>query len=540
MSSISSLYKSISGLRAAQTGLQVTGHNISNVNTEGYTRQQLLQSESQYLTIGSNGGYKMQLGLGVNCDEIRQIRDGFIDQRLRAESSVLNYYQSLNNTMVDIDKIFDEPYGDTLSDELNTFWKQLQKLSWSANGVEERLSFIKSSKALIEKINSIGEALQNEQDNLNHSVEASVKDINQIVDQIADYNEKISLAEASGLKANDYRDERNLLLDKLATYGSIQYYEDTEAQVHVKFEGHDVVNKQIKVHMKLESPDAQSIFKEPVWQDTGSSVYNFNEKISNFAENDTGKLKALMVARGRNHATKSTTWNDLALNDNYSVDESGNNFIIPTIEKKLNEFEKNIVQMVNEAFTGTGLGEHSGQTGVKVFIFADGGDETHGKVYVTGNLMINPELLEEGGHNKLGTVFRPEPGAPEPTTDAERNEQDNRLAKNLYTEWQREKEWYQDVRDAERTAAPRSRNSNVNDFYSEFMVEIGIIGNLGKAMTDSKSLSYASIENDRAAMSSVSQDEEFASMLKYQYAYNASARVITMIDSMLDTVINRI
>ena len=59
-------------------------------------------------------------------------------------------------------------------------------------------------------------------------------------------------------------------------------------------------------------------------------------------------------------------------------------------------------------------------------------------------------------------------------------------------------------------------------------------------MTDSKSLSYASIENDRAAMSSVSQDEEFASMLKYQYAYNASARVITMIDSMLDTVINRI
>ena len=75
MSSISSITKAVSGLKAAQTGLQVTAHNIANTGTEGYTREHVLQSDSGYLSIGNNGGYKMQVGLGVNIDEIRQIRD---------------------------------------------------------------------------------------------------------------------------------------------------------------------------------------------------------------------------------------------------------------------------------------------------------------------------------------------------------------------------------------------------------------------------------------------------------------------------------
>ena len=142
MSSISSLTKAVSGLNAAQKGLQVTGHNIANTNTKGYTRQQLLQSDSSYLSVGTNGGYKMQVGLGVTCDEIRQIRNSLADKRLRTENSVLNYYQKLNTVTTDIEYMFDEPYGDTISDLLDTFWSQAQKLSTSPSGVEERKSFI--------------------------------------------------------------------------------------------------------------------------------------------------------------------------------------------------------------------------------------------------------------------------------------------------------------------------------------------------------------------------------------------------------------
>ena len=140
MSSISSITKAVSGLVTAQKGLQVTGHNISNTNTQGYTRQQLLQSESGYLTIGKNGGYSMQVGLGVTCDEIRQIRDDLADKRLRTEKSVLSYYQSLNAASSDIESMFDEPYGSTISDYLNDFWSQTQKLSTTPNGVEERMN----------------------------------------------------------------------------------------------------------------------------------------------------------------------------------------------------------------------------------------------------------------------------------------------------------------------------------------------------------------------------------------------------------------
>lgn len=543
MSSISSLGKMVSGLNAAQKGLQVTGQNISNVNTKGYTRQQLLQHDTGYLTIGTNAGYAMQVGRGVSCTEIRQIRDELADKRLRNESSILGYYQNMTSASQEIEALFDEPYGDTLSDMINDFWAQTQKLNTAPDGVEERLSFIKSAKVLIGKINDVSNGLSAYQTQVNKQVESSVSKVNELILQIKDYNEMIAKAEINGDNANDYRDQRNLLLDELSTYGKVDYYEEADSRLLVKFEGHIVINKKFTNTLELKQTEEGSPFNKPIWSDTKTDVYDMTKESNSANGNDTGSLKALLLVRGDNYVTADTSWDDVALNDNFSVDKSGNSYMIPKYQKLLNDFANKLVNMVNEAFDGTGIGFHEGQAGVPVFVLADvpsdlvkpaadaseeewaAYNERYNALLIPGNIQVNPELLESGGYNKLGTVS----GDPE-------NAGDNTKITEFLAKWEENIEWYQN----DGKTAPLSKTVNLTNFYSEFVTDMGTDSSLYRIKANEKNTSVLNIENERQAMGGVSQDEEFANMLKYQYAYNASARMITMLDGMLDTIINKL
>jgi len=590
MSSISSLTKAVSGLVAAQKGLQVTGHNISNTNTDGYTRQQLLQSDSRYLTVGKNGGYSMQVGLGVTQDEIRQIRDELADKRLRTENSVLCYYQKLNAAVSDIESIFDEPYGSTVSDLINDFWSQTQKLSTNPDGVEERMSFISTAKVLISKVNVVTDSLTTHQQKLDNDVKASVNRINEILEGIKEYNDKISIEVATGENANDYRDQRNLLLDELSQYGEINYYEEADRRVVVKFEGHVVVNKGLVNKMELEQTEVGSPFSSPIWADTKSRVYKLDERSSSTLANDTGSLKALLIARGNNIVTGTTKWEDVALNNNFSVDVEGNAFVIPKVQKMLNEFTTTLVGMVNDSFTGTGIGAHEGIDGVPVFVPITISNENKQKmtnlaaakdakevalkqakveleeakkingnvvaaeaevaraqeevekaekaykefrasILIAGNVQVNPELLESGGYNKLGTVSKGDG-----TTDNSANIGDNSIVKDFLSAFGATQVWNEAGNEV---TAPYQKTSTMTDFFSELVTDLGTQSSLYTSKVSEKNISVTNIENERQAMSGVSTDEEFSNMLKYQYAYNASARMITMLDGMLDTIINR-
>lgn len=607
MSSISSITKAVSGLIAAQKGLQVTGHNISNMNTNGYTRQQLLQSESPYLNVGHTATNTMQVGLGVTCDEIRQIRDALADKRLRTEKSVLCYYQTLNSVTQDIESMFDEPYGDTISDFLNDFWSQAQKLSTSAGEVEERMSFISAGKVLIAKINDVSNSLTDYQYHINSNVETSVKRINEITAEIRKLNDKISKAEVNGDNANDYRDERNLLLDELSEYGEISYYEDASNMVRVKFEGHQVVNGEFEINIELKDIP-NSPFKLPVWSDTKDEVIDLKEISSAANQNDSGKLKALLIARGNEVVNSETTWDDIALNDNFSVDVYGNAYTIPKIQKMLNEFANELVSIVNESFTGMGIGTQMGEPGVQVFVPINISDanktaleekwkdvsnkkaevdkasvaleekkvaleaakesgiatdiesatiavnnaqsaldtakdklkasqktyeDFQAKVMGPGNIQVNPLLLTNGGHNYLGTVTKAlDSSNPNTNQDCK---SDNSIVKDFLSEWSVNRSWFEDGK----VTSPNNKIVNLPTFFTEIVTNFGSDGKVYNDKAEEKSKSVNNIENERASMGGVSMDEEFTYMLKYQYAYNASSRMITMLDGMLDTIINR-
>lgn len=518
MSSISSLTKAVSGLQTAQKGLQVTGHNLSNIGTTGYTRQQLLQHESGYITIGKNGGYAQQVGLGVSSTEIRQIRDELADRRLRTEQSVLCYYQKLTTASQEIENLFDEPYGSNIGDLMSSFWGQAQKLNTAPEQVEERLSFINSAEVLITKINSIADELSNQQYSLTEEISDAVDSINSIIEQIGELNKKIAAAEVNGDHANDYRDQRNLLIDELSTYGDVSYYEEPDSRVVVKFEGHPVVNKESVSKMEMVRQEEYGSFDIPVWTNTGRPVCKLEDNAVNaLNENATGTLKALMVARGNAIVTKDTTWSDVAINDNRSVDENGNNYVIPKTIMMLNTYADKLTSMVNECFDGFGI---DGEPGVPVFV-----EIREGLGMVAGNIQVNPELLAAGGYNKLGTV---------PETDTS-NIGDNSKVTEFLNAWGKNQDWFTDTTDP---AAPVSKNLTITAFYNSVVTDIGSQTATYSNAAQQKATSVMNIENERQSMGGVSQDEEFSNMIKYQYAYSASARMVTMLDSMLDTIIN--
>lgn len=552
MSSIASLGRMVSGLMASQSGLQVTGHNLTNVNTPGYTRQQVLQHDSAYLDIGSAAQPK-KVGLGVSITEVRQIRNEFADQRFRTENSVLNFYSVKQSATSEVEAILGEPHGESISKMLDQFWSQTQKLGTNPSGVEERLSFLQTAHVLVEKANHITESLYNYQHHLNSEVIESVDSINKMLHQIKDYNEDIAVKEINGDNANDLRDQRNMLLDELSQYMDIEYYEEADSRVVVKAEGKEVVDKQFVTELKLEQTGPMSPFVKPVWKDTGDDVYRLNKEVSSDKENDTGKLKALLISRGNDTADASTDWDDIALNNNKSVSNSGNAYMIPKLQKEFSMFIQELTKEINGSLDGYSMGGNTNQKGVPVFVpikSANGAplpthpvqttgmtDEEYNVAMeqyfndiephlIPGNIKVNPELLADGGYNKLGTISTPG------------NVGDNSKVSELLDKWSETRSWPPGGGGGGATE-PHNKHTNFMDFYAEFVSEIGREGFESKGKLKEKNVIVTNIENERQAMGGVSQDEELSNMVKYQHAYNASARMISVLDGMMDQIINK-
>lgn len=643
MSSIASLGRAISGLNASQRGLQVTGHNLTNLNTKGYTRQQLLQHDSSYINVGVAGSLQ-QVGLGVTVSEIRQVRDEFVDKRLRTETSVLNFYQVKQDTMTEIEAILDEPHGETLSGIMEDFWKQGQKLATNPSGVEERLAFIQTADVLLKRANQIFDGLSTYQHHLNTQVKESVKRINQITKDIKAYNDIISKSEISGDNANDYRDQRNVLLDELSEYMDISYSETPDGRISVYSNGRSLVDGEFVTEIGLEYLDNGSGFVTPVWSDTKDPIFQLNSQVNSTTGGDSGKLVGLLIARGEDVAGINTDWKDIALNDNKSVDASGNSYIIPKIQKQLAELIDGMTDMVNDVLTGKGI---DGNQGVPVFVPIKGTDgrimtknelnnlyntsahslsvmlkdlpkpmvgvDEHGNkvggteyqgmldahtqmmdsyeaylkasptdanyqelkaaheaavgayeasrttyeqkieglelvedatlgdaysqnqerlekelkcLFTPDNMQVNPELLKDGGYNHLGTVGGN-------ASDIG----DNSLVTEMLEEWSKPRPWPQGA--AGDKTAPKYKEASFMDCYAEVVTNIGSDGFEYKGKVKEKYTLVNNTLNERLAIGGVSQDEELSNMLKYQYAYNASARMVTMLDGMMDTIINR-
>ena len=167
-----------SGLFVSERNLNVTGHNIANVNTTGYVRQQAILKDAGYQTLlGPNG--VQQIGMGSGVQEIRQIRHSFLDNIYRQENTTLGYWETRSKAFQDVQAIMGEPMGNGLQDVLNQFWDSWQELSKEPDSLTVRALVRQRGEALSDHINHLGTQLDKLQNDLNSELQVRIDEVNQ-------------------------------------------------------------------------------------------------------------------------------------------------------------------------------------------------------------------------------------------------------------------------------------------------------------------------------------------------------------------------
>ncbi|MCL2753530.1 MAG: hypothetical protein FWE44_05220, partial [Defluviitaleaceae bacterium] len=228
------LHTAISGLNAAQIGLYVTGHNMANNHTMGFTRQIVTQAHFVHRTIGSNAMGPMQVGLGTQMTGIRQVRSHFHDMRWRETAPRLSYWETRAATHMELDSIFGELQGHyRLQLSLTNLNAALNELNNDTSSIETRSNFISQAATFIDRANAAHRSMTEYQMQLNNDVKATVQRVNQILTDIDELNQRIVLERNKGQNPNDFLDWRNNLLDELSTIMDINIIEVVGGSVNI-------------------------------------------------------------------------------------------------------------------------------------------------------------------------------------------------------------------------------------------------------------------------------------------------------------------
>lgn len=282
-----------SGLRVSERALAVTGHNIANVNTPGYVRQQAMITSSDYRTMG-----KYQLGLGATIQEVRQVRHMFLDNVYRNENQALGYWESRAKTFDDIQAIMGEPMEKGFQDAINQFWDSWQELSKNPDSLTSRAVVRQRGEAFIRHINHLGSQLDRLQQNLDSEITVRINEVNSITSKIRDLNIQIVKAENYGDNANDLRDQRNLLVDRLSKIINVEVQETQDGQINVLAGGYILVSKGLINRLYAGEAESGEIFVSPKIEGSNAVI-----PVS------SGILKGLMESRGQVSGAKGSVEN---------------------------------------------------------------------------------------------------------------------------------------------------------------------------------------------------------------------------------------
>jgi flagellar hook-associated protein 1 FlgK len=215
-------------LMTQQQAISVTSHNIANVNTPGYSRQRLRMTTNTP-TDSAVG----MMGNGVSGETIERIYDRFLNAQITEENQALGRWDAQKDSVELVEMIFNEVDGSGLSQAMNKFWEAWQSLTNNPSGTTERQILVTASQILTNTFNQLNSDLFQTQQNLDLAIQGTVADINRLSQQIADLNQKIISSEAGSSSANDYRDQRELVLKELSELIDINSFEDATGAVSV-------------------------------------------------------------------------------------------------------------------------------------------------------------------------------------------------------------------------------------------------------------------------------------------------------------------
>ena len=541
MSLMGSFWVGVSGLQTSNNALNTTAHNMSNLDTKGYTRQQVAQGTRSYVTTYKGRPQWQQIGRGVNYTLTRQERDYFLDVNYRRESGRSAFYDVSSSAIEEIEYIMGETYdaeGHEFSASLSNLWVAIQELSKDPTSAVNQNLFITRSYEFVTAASAVYTSLSQYQDNLNHSIVNEVNNLNSYAEEIEQLNRKIVAIEAGQEHANDLRDRRNYLIDELAKLGNVTFNEDITGYMTVRFEDVDLVKGGLVNKVELYT-DPTNGFYTPYWKMLanytydengnrvateegiqGALVFDLTRTVSSDLNTDVGSLKSMLLARGDHRATYRELQN---INKDGEYEEGWydrhiSQSIIMNIQAEFDQLIHAVVTKINRIIADEAdrvdpdresdyLRDESGNPYQVFTLLNANGDWT------TSNLTINQQLRQTPS---LLRFRKDEHSEDYPIIDKLKEA----FEEKIYT-----------------------LNPNVEtplcfkDYYTNLVAQIANTGSVMRGVQATQTIATDSLFNAREQVVGVSSDEELTNMIRYQNAYNASSRYINVISEMLEHIL---
>ena len=289
-------------LTVQQKGIHVTGNNIANVNTPGYSRQRLNMSSDVPVMTGIG-----PVGSGVTANEIERVYQRFLGVQINNETQSLGQWEAYKDSLERVEMVFNESGGYGLNQVMSEFWNAWQDLTNNPSGPVERTVLAAKSEMLATTFSKNYEDLQKIQRDIDSNIEGAVKDINRLSENIVDLNQKIIQIESAGHKANDYRDQRDLILKELSELIDIDSFEDANGGVTVSV-GSGQALVEGSHSYKLSTQADASGHQDITWLDSSGNTVIITNDIAK------GKLKGWLDARDIDIENSLTKLDTLAQN----------------------------------------------------------------------------------------------------------------------------------------------------------------------------------------------------------------------------------
>jgi flagellar hook-associated protein 1 FlgK len=465
-------------LFAQQTALNTVGHNIANANTPGYSRQTVNMTASQpmYYPSMSSGGLVGQIGTGVDVQSITRMREAFLDAQYRNQNQMLGEWEVKSDTVKKLEAIFNEPSDTGLTATLNQFFNAWQTLSTDPNNPSARSVVLQRGKQLADLLNETAQELNDLNNDLQTNIQTQVTQVNSYIDQIQKLNVQIKSAETFGANANDLRDQRDYLVDQLSKIADIKVTENNQSYTL------QVGDKTVLVD------DGSTTWKHVVY-DSGT-FYTVNHTITNPQSTDydtpslniqSGELKGLVDSQ---------------------------NFYVDAYINQLNDFTNTLVTQINTQHENGYTLSFSQSTNVDFFTANSNNAAASIKVAITDTSLIAAASKNSIYTNDSGTLS---------------GDGNNALSiGNMYNQ---------------SVTFPNSSVGTFEDFLRSMVGQLGVQGQEADQMEKNQNSLVNQMDTMRQSVSGVSLDEEMANMIKYQQAYGAAARLVTTIDSLLNTIV---
>lgn len=469
-------------MQAQRKAADVTAHNIANAHTDGFSRQRAVMATTQPFSYAGAG----QVGTGVIVKEIERARDGFLDYQVRCEKQLMGYWETRRDALEQIEILFMEPSETSFNSVMSSFFDAWQELSISPESSPVRTNLLETSNTLMNTVDHLNSQLDNLKMDTNETIRIKVNEINNIATQIANLNQQIVRITNRGDSPNDLMDRRDLLIDQLADIIDFTVVSNPNGSTNIIFRGRDLVRENTAYELTAEYSNGADV--EIYWKKHPDQPVDIYRDESYTRRRDS--LEGLFSVRVE----------------------------IDKIKEDFNILVDSLVELINEQH-GQGY-DLEGNSGDDIESFFEWDDTLNrwkvNEVIINDVSKIAAALEDTEGNIGISNGL---------------NALEIAKLRNIRLNF--------DGGKLEIPPAGEAGHTTLETFYRDSVSALGVKSQESTRMVENQGALLTQLVNRRESLSGVSLDEEMANMILFLHAYDAAARMVTTIDSMLDTVINR-